>query len=270
MLYVAVPYLIALGLLVFTRSPAGTGTGSRYVKHMRESMIVLLGTSAVLHEGFLCVLFVIPIYIVISTIAYIFAALFRTATTRKGKVYSSVIPVLLLLSSAEGITPQYTAQTRHEVSANRVIALTPGQIKRNLARSMQITRSDNALLSLFPMPYRIEAGTLRPGDIHRAYYRYDKWIVANSHEGLAEFRITEVSDHDIRMELTQDTSYISHYMDIQGTHISMHPVDANHTDVRLTVIYDRLLSPAWYFGPLQTYAVEKMTELLLKEVIAHE
>jgi len=232
-------------------------------------MIVLLGTSVFLHEGFLCVLFFIPIYVVIVTMTYIFSALFQYAKSRKGKAYSSIIPALLLMSSVEGVVPEYSFPTRYSVSASELLPYTPEQIKQNLVKPMHIEKSDNALLSLFPMPYRIEAGSLKPGDVHRVYYRYDKWIVANAHEGVVELRVAEVSENDITMDVLEDSSYISNYMDVISTHISMRSIDGQHTQVTLTVTFDRLLSPAWYFGPLESYAVKKMSELLLKEVVAH-
>lgn len=268
-LYVAVPFFIALGLIVFTRSPQGEDLRSSYLRLMRESMIVFLATSVFLHEGFLCVLFFIPIYIVVVTIVFIIAAIYNHAKSSTGKLYSSILPALVIASSIEGVIPEFTFPTRYNVSTTHVIPLTPEEIRHNLVKPMHIDRSDNAMLSMFPMPYRIDAGSLEEGDVHRIYYRYDKWVFTNSHEGIAELLVAHADEHNIEMEVLNDTSYISSYMQAIGTRINMVPVDDKHTQVTLTITYDRLLSPAWYFGPLESYAMKKMSELLLKEVIAN-
>lgn len=267
LLYVSLPFVIAICLIVFTNSPEGADLKSSYWRTIRNSLIVLFGSSALLHEGFLCVLFVIPIYLVLVTLAYIFAVLFRRAKSRPGKLYSSTIPLLVLISSLEGVLPELTIDRNQQVSVSRILPLTPEQIKHNLVQPMVLSKSNNALLALFPMPKQIKAGSLEEGDIHEVHYQYDRWIFTNSHNGRTLLKVAEVSDSVIKMQVLEDTSYIAHYMKIQGTQLTFEPVDENNTRVTLKVEFERSLDPAWYFSPLEKYGVEKMSELILSEVI---
>lgn len=60
---------------------------------------------------------------------------------------------------------------------------------------------------------------------------------------------------------------ISHYLRLIGTRIDFVPLDADTTEVTLTVRFERKLDPAWYFGPLERYGVREMAAFLIDEMI---
>ena len=80
-------------------------------------------------------------------------------------------------------------------------------------------------------------------------------------------RIAEVTPQHIRTEITRNTSYLSHYMKIDGTDVQFTPLDDGKTRIGLTVKYHRLLDPSWYFGPMQQLAAEQSARYLVQSII---
>ena len=61
LLYLIVPFAVSIALHLFLRVPEGErSVGRAYLKHMRDATVVMLATSALLFEGFICVLFFMP------------------------------------------------------------------------------------------------------------------------------------------------------------------------------------------------------------------
>ncbi len=269
LLYVGLPYLVAVALLVFGRSYRPPGLGSTYWWVMRNSLWVFLASSLVLREGFLCVLFFIPIYVVLVSLVFLAVLAFESAKGGWGKSRASLLPLLLLASSMEGVVPELNFPTHFQVSASRTVQMTPTQIRAQLLQPMDIGVARMPLLALFPMPYRVETGSLEEGAVHRAWFRYRRWVFINNHEGMVEIQITQSDDQTISARVVSDATYLSNYLNARSLSLAMDPVDASNTQVTMTFEYDRTLSPAWYFGPLQRRVVEAMADHLISEVIEH-
>jgi hypothetical protein len=60
-----------------------------------------------------------------------------------------------------------------------------------------------------------------------------------------------------------DTSHIVHWLSWRESHVAWRPAGAGRTEVTWTLLYDRELDPAWYFGPFERYAVRLATGYLL-------
>ena len=115
--------------------------------------------------------------------------------------------------------------------------------------------------------FTVDAKSLTEGEVHTINYRYHRWFVTNTHEGFTKMKVAEASDQRIRMQIIEDTSYTSNYINAHGTEINLKPIDANTTEVSLTIKYERLLDPAWYFDPLQHYAAGLLGEYLIEIMI---
>jgi hypothetical protein len=181
------------------------------------------------------------------------------------KVY--LLPYLFLLISVEGISPDLSFPRENIVRVSQTINATPLGIQQNLQRPINLDVSRHWFLTIFPMPYQVEAESLESGDIHTIDYRYHKWFFTNTHEGTLTLLIEEVSAHRIKTRILKDTSYLSSYMKLKGTEIVLTPRMNGTTEVTLLVFYDRQLDPAWYFQPLQEYGVTKMAEFLIQELM---
>lgn len=271
LLYVGVPFLIALAL-VWLRDPVeDVSRRKRYVNRLIDAFIIMFGSSVVLFEGFLCVAMFIPIYLVVILIMFLFELWReRAKQSNRGTLGVYVVPLVIFMSAFEGVAPQVSFDRHEQVRASRIVQADIATIKRNLKMPIELQKSRPWFLYLFPMPYAIRAGTLRPGDVHEIYFRYYRWFVTNVHEGRMLLEISEVTDNRIRTTFLQDTSYISHYLHLQGTEITLEEIDKEHTRVTLQINFERTLDPYWYFGPVERYGVKKTAEFLIAEVVARE
>jgi hypothetical protein len=155
-------------------------------------------------------------------------------------------------------------------TATATVSLSPEELLQNLATPFELPSSDDWMLGLFPMPHSIEAGSLEVGDIHRVHTRYHRWFVTNTHEGVIELHIDSVTPERITLSFVRDTSFFSSYVTLIGSDIQLVTDENGLTHVSLTVSYERRLDPAWYFQPVQQYAMRAMANHLIEEVIIRD
>lgn len=268
LLYVGVPFLIAVALLFIERPKPTHNWKRRYVNIVILSLVIMLGSSIVLFEGFVCVVMFMPIYFFIVLLMFLYEALKRYRNKNNhGRHYAHLLPLLIVLSAFEGVLPEYSFEREYEVVSEKVISANIDDIMQKLKQPIKLDKSRHWLLTLFPMPYDIDAETLTAGDIHTINFRYHRWFVTNTHEGSMQLEISQVEDNYIRTRFLEDTSYISNYLQLHGTEIDLEPISNEKTKVTLRIKYHRFLDPVWYFGPIQEFAVGKSAEFLLDEVI---
>ena len=209
-----------------------------------------------------------PIYFFIILLMFLLEAfkMYRNSKNQ-GTNYAHVLPVLILLSAFEGVIPEFSFEREYEVVSEKIISANIDDIKHQLKQPIELDKTRHWLLTLFPMPYDIDAETLVAGDVHTINFRYHRWFVTNTHEGSMKLEISEVEDNYIRTRFIEDTSYISNYLKLYGTEINLEAIGNNKTKVTLRIQYHRFLDPVWYFGPLQEYAVGLSAQFLLDEVI---
>jgi hypothetical protein len=271
LLYLLVPFAVSIALS-FARALPGEededqiGTGRRYARHMLDATIVFLATSALLFEGFICVLFFMPIYYGIVTIGFLFSWL--ADRPGGGGTAAFGIPALVLLLASEGLFDATTVPRYREATHVAVVNASIAELKANMARPITFEADRHWFLSIFPLPTRIQAGSLGPGDVHRLHFVYKRWFFANLHEGGMAIRIEEVGPDRIRTRIVENSSYLSHYMRIDGTEVRFRELGDGRTRIALTVKYHRLLDPAWYFGPMQQLAAEQSARYLIDTIIA--
>jgi hypothetical protein len=267
LLYVGIPFCIAI-MLIFTAKKIDTPSlVQRFWFLARDAFIVMLASSAILMEGFLCVVMFMPIYFFIMLLAFLIIYLYEKQSNKKNKLHIHILPILLLISSLEGVHPDFSFNRYNEVTSTRVIQADIQHIKRSLMQPVELQDKRGWFLSMFPMPYKVDAKALKVGDVHKVHYRYHRWVVTNVHEGHVLLKIAEVKDDYIRTEVIEDTSYLSNYMKSHGTEIQLNAIDDKNTEVTLTIKYERLLDPAWYFGPLQEYGVKQTADYLITKMM---
>jgi len=264
LLYVGIPFLISLVLIKFTNKVESPTWKQKFSNHIRDAFIVMMASSVILFEGFVCILMFMPIYFSIVLLVFIVSAINHKY---KRNVNMHILPVLVVAMSLEGTHPNLSFNRYNEVSSTKIVNASVVEIKSNLIKPVNLEDDRSWFLDLFPMPYQLDNKDLNANSIHTIRYRYHRWFVTNIHEGETLLKIAEVGDNFIRTEFVKDTSYISHYMKLHGTEIKLNPIDANNTEVTLTIKYDRLLDPVWYFGPLQKYAIEKTASYMISKMM---
>ena len=267
LLYVAIPFVISFLLYHFTRRP---DRKPNLGAHLLYATIIMLGSSAILFEGFICVLFFYPIYIIFVTIGYKVAE--RHQERREGEkseiFKSSFVPLIVMLMAFEGTSPSTSFERQNSVTRDFIIDASVADIQANLAAPIDLPKDRTWLLSIFPLPVETRAGSLNVGDIHEMDFVYKRWFFTNVKTGQMALRIESVSDEQITTRIVKNTSYLSTYLNIQGSEINFTPLPDGRTHISLTMSYERLLDPSWYFGPLQHLTVSQMCDYFVESVYA--
>jgi len=271
LLYILVPYLVSVFIYVFMPQPQGRYRWQRFGRHIFAAIIVMLATSALLFEGFLCVLMFMPIYIVFAIIGFAFAPKEWPPAENPAETFRvSIVPMIVIILSLEGVSQTLSLNRHYNVTRTKVVNADIAQLKANMAMPIHLTAERSAFLSLFPLPDYVKAGSLNEGDIHKAAFTYKRWGVTNVHRGETWVKIAELSDRHVRTKIVKDTSYFSKYMIVDGTLIEFEPLSDTKTQITLTISYTRLLDPAWYFGPMQRAAITESADYLIDHVIARK
>lgn len=275
-LYIAVPFVVGVLIYIFVPQPAGLSYGTRLWRHMRSALIIMLSTSFLLFEGFLCVLMFLPIYFLFAMIGIaVFPPTRREKTDaggtpeQLGNIFRmSAIPLLIFFLSLDGIRGM--EPSRHtEVSRTALLPLTPAQIQANIIDHDYPDEGRSAFLKAFPRPVFVEAKALHVGARHTGHWEYRRWGVPglNVHKGTSVLEFTDVSKTRLRAQIIHDDSYISHYMRFKTWQLDLTPRPDGTTEATLTVTYDRKLAPAWYFGPMQRKVVGDGLDYALGEIM---
>ena len=270
LLYLAVPYVVAVLITLLRPYENGQHWWQQYLSHALSALVVFLGSSVLLFEGFICVLFFMPIYFVGVTLAFLAHWMTIAWGNRRGKTYATAIPLLVAVLSLEGTTEQTTFDRSNVATAEVLTHLSSEELLSNLAQPFVLPPSNDWMLGIFPMPYDIQAGTLNVGDVHRAQLRYKRWFVTNVHNGEIAIRIDSVESDRVTASFVKDTSYFSNYLTLTGSDIRFAATEQGTTKVTLSIAYERELDPAWYFQPIQQYAVAAMAEHLVEQLLIRE
>jgi len=272
LLYVGIPSLIAIGLMQIDRPNSDGNWRRKFANLTLISLVIMLGSSIVLFEGFLCVVMFMPIYFGVILIVFILKYLTERSKNRKSsKVYSHVLPLMLLISAFEGTHPSLSIDRQNHVEVTQVVNASITEIKQQMIQPIDLQKDRPWFLELFPMPYQVDGMSLNEGDVHKIHFRYHRWFVTNTHEGSMQMKIEKVGEQAIKTKFIGDTSYIANYLKLDKTELKFTPIDSEHTQVTFSITYERLLDPAWYFDPLQKYGVTKTAEFIMKEVMTpHE
>ncbi|MBT8100228.1 MAG: hypothetical protein KJO82_10775 [Gammaproteobacteria bacterium] len=270
LLYVGLPYLISLAIVMYRPIKTYDKWWKQYRDHTFDALAVFFASSIVLFEGFVCVIFFLPIYFFGISIAFLIHWMIESRRRRRGNTMVSILPVLILVSSLEGTTETLSVDRVSHVVVTKQANLSAAEIMQNLAEPFDLRKDRHWLLSVFPMPYEIEAGSLNAGDIHIVRTRYHRWFVTNTHEGEMHLQIADVQPGKVKTRFLHDSTFFSSYLTPIGTEISLNEIAPEVTEITLRIDYRRKLDPAWYFHPLQQYGVSRMGEFLIDEVMIRD
>lgn len=265
-LYVLIPYLIGVAIYALTPHPEGGTFWRNFLRHMRIALIIMLSTSILLLEGFLCVLMFLPIY-------GLFAAIVSVVPKPKpphNSLKASVVPLIILGLSLDGVGNIGSGRLT-EVTRTALIDFSPDEIRANIINHQYPEMGRSKFLSLFPRPVSVEASSFEVGARHVAHMEYRRWGLSNLnvHRGTTVLEFIENTPSHLRAEFIHDDSYLSHYMRLRNWELTTEEIRPGKTEVTLTIRYERKLAPAWYFNPLQKRAVGDGLNYALTQILGN-
>ena len=269
--YVLIPFTISFLIYHFLEPADNTTHLSRVWRHFYYATIIMLATSAIIFEGFICVLFFMPIYYIGIAVALIIAMRDDARDKAKeNKLKASIFPLIVIISAVEGLSPSTSFERKNSVTQQVIIEADIATLKANMAQEISLPKDRHWMLTIFPLPQDIQAGSLNEGDVHKMSFIYKRWFFTNIKKGQFHLQLDEVKDNYIKTSVIRNDSYLASYMDIKGTEVKLQALGPHKTKVSLTIHYDRRLDPYWYFGPLQKFTVEQSANYLIDSVIARD
>lgn len=258
-LYIGLPLFFALAISLSPKAKTTIGAT------MKGLTIALFLSAPILMEGFICILFASPILYTIAALVGWMADRVRNSDTYRNKVQFSAVVTLLFFASLEG-TPYeiYSFSNNYRVSYTEIVDKNAESIKKNISNPAFSSTARPLFLRLFPFPVNVSGQGLYVGAEHKVDFVYKKWIVTNEHKGSTLFRVAEITDNSVSFDIPHDSSYLSNYMTWKSSTVSLLSLSENKTQIEWTLEFTRDLDPAWYFGPLQTYAAWLTAKVLVK------
>jgi hypothetical protein len=255
-LFIALPGVIAVALALTPKAKSALGIT------MKGMTIALLMSGPILGEGFICVLMSAPLFYLVGGLVAISIDLAR----KHARGRTGLLVVLLpMLAGLEGTSPRFTFDTHETVTSSRIVAMTPPEVEQALARTPRFTGQLPAFLCLkFPRPVGAEGSGLQPGDRRRVHFGGGE-----GKPGDLVVRVEGRTASSVRFAAVSDTSHIAHWLTWRQSTVAWRPVDAEHTEVRCTLVYDRALHPAWYFGPWERYATGLAGGYMIDSLAVH-
>jgi hypothetical protein len=256
-LFVGIPALLAIATAF---SPAKSTMGVA----LKSVTIGLLVSMIFLGEGMLCVLMSAPLFYAIAVLmAWSIGGLKNR--DRKG-LFPSFLPLLAIVPmSLEGVTAMTTLERSAIVTETRIVNAPAADIAQAIHNTPRFDRSLPAYLSIgFPRPTSVRQD--------------DKGWVIRFRGGEMRLDGMEARAGDLVLErdgeapgmiswkAVSDDSHMRHFLTWQSSKVEWTSIDAQTTRVTWTLRYHRDLDPAWYFGPMERYAVRLAAGYLIDTV----
>jgi hypothetical protein len=253
--FVGLPAILAITVALSPRARTVKGTTFKAVTFGLLLSGVLLG------EGFVCVVMAAPLfYLVAMPIAGVVERR-RERGDPPGRAYAIVIlPVLLL--SFEGVFDATTLPVTNRVATTAVVRADASAVEARLAA---VPTFDEPLPGFFrqarfPHPVGAEGSGLDVGATRR--------IMFASPMGPAplDLRVTERGPGRVVFRIEGDGTPIAGWMTLRQAVVTWTATGPATTRVRWEIEFDRELSPAFYFAPLERYAARLAAGYLIRSV----
>lgn len=248
-LFIGIPALLACAAL-FIPTATAVGVACKAVTVGMLISLVFLG------EGVVCVAMSAPLFYLVAVIV---GGAVETMRRSRGEAATHrTFSLLALLAigpmSLEGVTPITTIDRDVTVSETRVVHASADAVAAAIRQQPRFGRRLPAYLGIgFPRPtftwiderhwvIRMRGGEMRLDGME-------------PQAGNLHLAIDEQGPGRIRWRAVSDNSHMTHFLNWQASQVEWQAIDAETTRVTWTLSYKRGLDPAWYFGPMERYAV---------------
>lgn len=253
LLFIGIPALLGILLALSPRS------SSLQAQVAKAISIALLASMMFAWEGWICVLMSAPLFYVVGALI---AAVIDAGKPKKPLQCSLLL--LTFVMSLEGVLPGLTFPTTERVSIRQTVAMMPNEVGRALERPPSFRTHLPALLNIgFPVPL----GGVKSGSEQNATYIIHFGPGEGRPPGDLVMRQTQYKTHYREFTAIKDTTHIRHWLSWQKSQVSWKSISPTQTQVTWTVVFNRALSPAWYFAPIEKFFVAEATRYLINSQI---
>jgi hypothetical protein len=261
-LFVGIPALLAIVVVLRVSPRSAVGVACKAVTVGLLVSLVFLG------EGILCIVMSAPLF---YAVAIVVGLVMRTSRRheRPRVLYSSILMLTIIPMSLEGVTGFTTIDREEVISVSKIVESPAQAVERSLFDTPRFDR---------PRPLYLRAGFPIPvSSIIDKTSGNATWVI-RFRGGETRLNGMEPSPGDLKLELKEtrpgfvrwqavsDSSHMPHFLDWGESSVQWEAVDARTTRVTWTLRYRRGLDPAWYFGPMERYAVRLAAGYLIDSV----
>ncbi|HJU44742.1 MAG TPA: SRPBCC family protein [Vicinamibacterales bacterium] len=256
-LFIGVPALLALAA-VFIPARSAVGVACKSVT------IGLLVSLIFLGEGILCVVMAAPLYF---GVAVLIGAMVESSRKRQHhqRLYSSIALLVFVPMTFEGVFPATTINRNTEVTESAIVNASAAAVAVAVVSTPRFNRMLPGALTLgLPRPLSV-AGD---GEILRIEMRGGETRV-NGREprtGTLVLAREHQTNRSVTWRAVSDDSHMRHFLSWQASVVEWEAIDEDRTRVTWTIRYRRDLDPAWYFGPMERFAVRLAARYLIESV----
>lgn len=253
LMFIGLPTVLAILLAWLPGAQSNVGKIVKGITYF----LLLLGILAI--EGFICILMAAPFFYFIGVVVGI---VWDAAAARKKwqKNLRSVVLPSLVFMSFEGVSDTLSFSRDEQVTASISTTLDQNTALHRLAQGPDF-KLENLPLFLklgFPEPQYIKGDGIQPGDTWKIHF-----AGGEGSPGTLMAEVVHNKNGHIIVNRVTDTSHIAHWLDWESAEWHLKPT-AGGTHITLTMHYQRLLDPAWYFKPFQRYGVKLAGEYFLE------
>jgi hypothetical protein len=253
--FIGLPAVLAL--TVALAPPAKTATGTTF----KAVTFGLLLSGVLVGEGFVCIVMAAPLFYLVALPIAAAVQRRRDREGPPGRMFALVlVPVILL--GVEGTSGPTTFPVRNRVAATAVVAAGPAEVEAALASTPVFDEALPGFLrhAGFPRPLSAEGGGLDVGDVRD--------ILMTGPKGPAPLvlRVVERAPGRVVFAVELDATPVAGWMALRQAVVTWSPSGSGATTVRWELEFDRLLSPAFYFAPLERYAAGLAAGYLIRTV----
>ncbi len=258
LLFIGIPLVLSIMLCMSPKPRSSTGS------IMKSITLMLLMFGILLFEGFICILMFAPLaYLIGALIGYLAD---RDTRKRFNNLNCACITVLAFMSF-EGISETLSFDREESVIVTKVLDISSDDAIGMLASAPEFRLSSlPTFLKLgFPLPTEVAGEGIALGDKRTIHFSGGE-----GKPGDLVVKVTDVSDNKIVFSLVKDGSHISHWLTWKTISWEVRPIDGSNgkSEVKVTLDYTRELDPAWYFKPIERYAVRKAGEFFIQSIYA--
>ncbi|HEX2047220.1 MAG TPA: hypothetical protein VHF27_05615 [Acidimicrobiales bacterium] len=253
--FVGLPAVLAISVALAPRAKTVTGMTFKAVT------FGLLLSGVVLGEGFVCIVMAAPLFYLVAIPIAAFIQRRRARGSPPGQTYALVVlPVLVL--SVEGVFDATTLPVRNRVAATGVVAATPAAVEAALASRPAFVKPLPGFLrdGGFPRPLTAEGSGLHVGA--------GRHILFSGPDGPAplDLRVVERDVNRVVFGVEHDETAMAGWLSLRRAVVTWWATGETSTRVRWELEFDRALSPAFYFAPLERYAARLAAGYLIRTV----
>lgn len=264
LLFIGIPLLIGM-LTIFSADPR-TAKGLLF----KQVTLGLLFAGAFLGEGFVCIVMSAPIFYLVAAVV---AAGSRSRQPdgeeggeagaegkRRTPLLAAIVGLALVPASLEGTRPAWSFDRAEQVSVEQVVAGAPEQVEAALESPPAFPAPLPAFLRLgFPRPVAATGEGLRHGAL-----RTIRFAGGEGEPGDLVLEVVERAPGRVVFAARADGSKIAHWLAWRTSRVEWTQEGAGRTRVRWTIQFTRRLDPAWYFAPVERYAVRLAAAYLIE------